>query len=142
MGFVAVICGAVLWMVQGRSFYEISPGRFITVWSSIDDQCFVIPGRYIWPMYPTRSHVRTSNNSQACGMVLNTSGDTLFYQERGVSYNIHNADSNSVFIADWNSDVERLDSLYTLAGRTYRPGVAYLTLSIHDGYALYANAPR
>ncbi len=142
IALAVAICGTLFWLVENRSFYEIAPGRFITVWRAPGNKCFVIPGKYLWPTYPKTSHVLTTNSSQACGMVLNATADTLFYEERGTSFSIHNADPSSVFISDWNSDGERLDSLYTVAGKTFRPDVAYLTLSIHDGYALYANPPR
>lgn len=138
VGFSLLVVATLAFILfYKRKMYKIGPGKYITVWSTVGARSFIIPGRYFWPLYPTRSHIRTSTESDASGLVWNEAGDTIFYSDTHPSFSIHNNASTSMpVIVRWDTDKERIDSVYTLDGH-YRKNVDFLTLSLDFGYAGY-----
>jgi hypothetical protein len=138
IGFALLLFATLAFILfYKRSMYRIGPDRYITVWSTIGARSFIIPGRYFWPIYPSRSHIRTSTDSDASGLVWTEAGDTIFYEDTYPSFSIYNSASTSMpVIMRWDTDEERLDSVYTMDGH-FREDVDYLTLSLDFGMALY-----
>lgn len=131
-----------VWYGESRKFVLLPNGKYITVWKTYNNNCYLIVGRYYGLFQPSLGHsyIKTTNTSSGIDLIWTKDSDTIIAQ----------ADSGSVFfnslstkgqITDYNLNKLHNDSVYTyfdtkLKVKRYKENVNLKSIPINQMGAL------
>lgn len=62
IGIAVVLLLSVLY-TQKRDFYCIDNGKYITVWKTINNTCYIVLGHYYGLLKPSKNYIETTNTN-------------------------------------------------------------------------------
>lgn len=68
---IFVIGIVIFWFGEKRTFYHAGDGKFVTVWKTYGNVCYIIPSKYYGIVRPSEGYIQ----------VTNTEGITLFFPQ-------------------------------------------------------------
>ena len=85
-----------------RYFVSSKDGtEYLTVWTSSNNECYLIPERYYSPFVPKENYIKTVNHRNYIGIVWDTKDPTKYKISIYNNYEVYNLDS-SVKVYDGN----------------------------------------
>jgi len=141
--FILVVLVVIVFAYgESRKFLHLDDGKYVTVWKTYDDVCYIVPGRYYGLLKPSvlSTYIKTTNRSTGVDIIWKKESDTLLAQVDSNSQ-IFNGRSDKVVIVNYNLNQRLNDSLYTyfdnkLKVRRYKKGINILSIPINDMGAL------
>jgi hypothetical protein len=112
---ISVLAFTILigWYIEGRHFFKVVDDRYVTVWKTLNNKCYIIAGRYYGLMAPSNEvYVRTTNDASGVAILWEHSPDSLIIDVGGDYKIMNNSNSKTIFI-DYSFNKKVNDSLYT-----------------------------
>jgi hypothetical protein len=126
--------------IESRSFYNAWGDQYFTVWKTLDNRCYIIPGKYYGFFAPNDGFVLVSGAAHL-DIVLLKKRHILIAQCLG-EMKINPSRENKITIENYNLKKKLNDSLLTYSdGRymRYKKKTTYISLFINENYAVDKN---
>jgi len=128
---------------ESQKTFCLDNGRCITVWKSLNDVCYIIPGKYSSLNLPIRnSYIQTSNTNDVDIIWPDSSENIIVNTREEIKINDVGKDYK---IEKYSQDPLRNDSMFmTFDGKyhRYKSNVSYISLHIKEFYAIDNNGKR
>lgn len=105
--FVAVVA---IWYGESRKFFCLDNGTCVTVWKTYNNVCYIIPGRYYGIIKPSDNFIESSNNNFLTIYFTSELPNALIYKSEQ-ALKIKNTDKDKLVFYDYNSNIQRFDSI-------------------------------
>ena len=133
----------IVWFGEDRSFYTTGNGKYVTVWKTYGNTCYVIPGKYYGLTKPSkRTHIQSTNTAMI-SLLWNERLDTIFMSSSKAT--VFNFPSSEVFILDYEANSKAVDNIYTYLEdnkRKVKKNAQYISLMIEENYATDQNGKK
>ena len=127
--FLLIISGLLLCFDQSRSFYQISNGKYITVWKRLGDKCYITLDKYYGVTKP-KNYIKTTNDNIIVILFDTLSTNYVVYNSYGKSLIINSLEKIDYYNSnESNKFFKRYFKEGTLLNQ-YK----YLVVYIKEGY--------
>lgn len=130
------------WYGESRKFVPFPNGKYVTVWKTYNNKCYVIIGKYYGLFEPSLeyAYIKTTNVSLGVDLIWKTNSNTIIAQMDSGSV-LHSNPSTKVQIIDYNLNRVYNDSLYTyfdtkLKVKRYKKNINIVSIPINEMGAL------
>ncbi len=131
-----------VWYGELRTFVPLQNGKYVTVWKTYNNDCYIVIGKYYGLLKPSLDHayIKTTNTSSAVDLIWKTDSDTILAQVDSGSV-IYSSISAKVKIIDYNLNKVYNDNLYTyfdakLKVKRYKKNINIVSVPINEMGAL------
>lgn len=139
VGFLILIGLLVVWVGESRKFYCLDEDRYITVWKTFGDICYVVPGKYFGLIRPLDNYIKTTNTNYMTLYWTNQLPKSIVVRCEK-EYQIFNEDKTDITIIDYQGNHEFLDKTIYIEGakkfNDIKADAGFIDLIIKENYAL------
>src|SRR4051812_43765911 len=114
---IIIIIGCLLvlaiWYGEKRKFYPIGNNKFVTVWKTYNNVCYIIPDKYYGIVKPSANFLKTSNdNYVVLFFTQELPSHIIFWEGRqGRNIEVDNKSKEKVVFVDYLSNKDSLHSM-------------------------------
>lgn len=127
--FLLIISGLLLCLDQSRSFYQISNGKYITVWKRLGGKCYITLDKYYGITKP-KNYIKTTNDNIIIILFDTLSTNYVIYNSYGKSLIINSSEKIDYYNRDERNDF--FNRYYK--GDTLLNQYKYLVVFIKESY--------
>jgi hypothetical protein len=129
----------VIWYGESRKFFCLDNGNCVTIWKTYNNVCYIIPGRYYGIIRPSDNFIETSNNNFLTLYFTSELPNVVIYKSEQI-LTIKNADKDKWAFYDYNSNIQRFDSILYIANakrnNDIKDNARLIDVFIGENYAL------
>lgn len=122
--------------IENRSFYSNDDKRYITVWKTYGDTCYIMPYKYYGLLKPTANYIVTTNTG-FCDIIWQDEQTNQIIFSCSKIYRINNDRTDLPNIVDYKSNQLYYDNIFTYFDGTYKlykKELNYMSVNILEDY--------
>lgn len=128
----------ITWYGESRKFYCLENGKYITVWKTYNDICYIVTGKYYGITKPTNNSIETSNLNEGIVIFFTDELPNTLIVQSEEKYRVINK-GGFVFL-NYNFDSTRLHSiLYKSNAKLYYKDLkdksTLIDINVKENYA-------
>jgi sugar-specific transcriptional regulator TrmB len=102
-----------IWYAEKRSIYKVAEDKYITIWKTLNNVCYITPYKYYGIFWPSDNYIKTTNDNYLVLFLSNNMPKTVIVWENKQDEPIEyiNGNKTEVLIVDYSINQDSLHQI-------------------------------